>query len=138
MEEITKNISPKELVPVLLGYGAATREAAYRLFRKHAVISHVFSPPLPFPLRFSPFMKFHMVGKTSNEELMFRALCDFAEQLGNRDLILYLIPCTNGYLPMLKKYKSQLERYYIFADQHQCSLLFYNRKMLEGGDKVHE
>ncbi len=134
MEEITKNISPRELIPVLLGYGMTTREAAYRLFRKHSVASHVFCQPLPFPLRLSPFMRFHIVGKTENEELMFQALCDFACQLENRDVVLYLIPCTKGYTDMLKRHKKSLERFYVFADQRQCSLLFYNRKLTQGGD----
>lgn len=137
MEEITKNISPRELVPVLLGFSQKTYAAARRIFKKHGVVSHVFCPTVPLPLRFSLYVKFHFVGNTKNEHLMADALTDFARQIGNKDVILYLIPCAKGYSAMLKRERPQLESHYVFANKSELSWLFYNR-MLSKEEADHE
>ena len=131
MEDIAKNIAPQELVPVLLGFSKKTYEAARRLFKKHGVVSHVFCPPVPFPFRFSLYIKFHFVGNTQDESLMACALTDFAKQIGNKDVILYLIPCAKGYTAMIKRERAQLEHYYVFANKAELSWLFYNRMLIK-------
>jgi predicted ATP-grasp superfamily ATP-dependent carboligase len=115
MEEITKNASRGDLIPVLLGLAPKTIETAKSLYHSCDAVSHVFCGSVPFPLRFSLCMKFHRVGHTENEELMLRALLDFSNQIGNGDTILYLVPCTREYLKMIKQNRELLESIFVIA-----------------------
>ena len=115
MEEITKNASRGDLIPVLLGLSTKTLETAKSLYQRCDAISHVFCGLIPFPFRFSIYMKFHRVGHTRREALMLQALLDFSNQIGNQDTILYLIPCTREYAEMIKQNRGLLESRFIIA-----------------------
>ena len=115
MEEITKNAERGDLIPVLLGLSSKTLETAKDLYKKHHSISHVFCNRLPLPLHFSIYMKFHRVGHTFKERLMLQALLDFSDQIGNRDTILYLIPCSQEYSELIRKNQTLLESRFVIA-----------------------
>ena len=115
MEEITKNTSRGDLIPVLLGLSSNTLETAKSLYQRCDAVSHVFCGLVPFPFRFSIYMKFHRVGHTKKERLMVQALLDFSNQIGNQDTILYLIPCTREYIEMIKQNRDILESRFVIA-----------------------
>ena len=94
MDYIVKDVLSGELIPVLLGISLEVSETAHRMYRKYGVVSHVFCDKVPFAMRFSLCMKFHIIPRTSNQRLLLQALNDFAVQLGNAEVILYLIPGT--------------------------------------------
>ena len=101
MQEIIKQISRRECVPVLLGASLKTYELAQDLHRRHGWISHVFCDRVPLPFRFSVCMRFHRVCRTRGHRLLFQALQDFADQMGSADVIHLLIPCTEEYTRLL-------------------------------------
>ena len=113
MEELTKNASRGDLIPVLLGLSQKTLESAKLLRQRCDAVSHVFCTLVPFPLKFSFYMRFHRVGHTKGETLMLRALLDFSEQIGNQDTILYLIPCTREYAAMIQRNRKLLESRFV-------------------------
>jgi hypothetical protein len=113
MDFIVTDILSGELVPVLLGYSAETSETAQRMYRKYGVISHVFCDKRPLSMRLSLCIKAHTVKHTANEMLMMQALTDFSEQLGNKEVILYLIPCTEEYTRLLRTHAPLLESRYV-------------------------
>ena len=119
MEEITKNTSRGDLIPVLLGLSTRTLEHAKSLYQRCDAVSHVFCGLVPLPFRFSIYMKFHRVGHTHREELMLQALLDFSNQIGNQDTILYLIPCTREYAEMIKQNRELLESRFVIAAPKQ-------------------
>jgi len=119
MDFIVNDVLGGELVPILLGISPETSEAAHRTFKKYGVVSHVFCDKIPFSMHFSLCMKFHVIPHTEGEQLMLRALLDFADQLENADLILYLTPCTEAYANLIWLHKEQLERRFVLADKQE-------------------
>lgn len=135
MEYIINDILSGEIVPILLGISPEANETAHRMYRKHGVISHVFCDRVPFAMRLSLCMKYHTVPHTSDERLMLHALLDFADQLGNADLILYLIPCTESYANMIWHNRDLLERRFVIADKQEMQRVWFgeNEATLTGG-----
>lgn len=121
MEELTKNASRGDVIPVLLGISSKTLETAKMLHQRCDAVSHVFCSLVPFPLRLCLCMRFHRVGHTRGEKLMLRALLDFSEQIGNQDTILYLIPCTREYAEMIRKNHKILESRFVISMPMQTS-----------------
>ena len=117
MDFIVPEILSGELVPVLLGCSVHTAELSLKIFRRYGVVSHVFCNKIPLSLRFSAFLRFHKVGKTRGQALMTTALLDFAEQMGNADVILYLFPCSEEYVDFLWDQQEALESRYVLADR---------------------
>ena len=122
MDFIVNDVLGGELVPILLGIAPETAETAHRLFKKYGIVSHVFCDKVPLSMRLSLCMKFHCVPHTSGEQLMLRALLDFADQLGNADVILYLIPCTEAYANAAWLHREQLERRFVIASKREMLL----------------
>ena len=52
---------------------------------------------------------------------MMDALFDFADQLENADVILYLIPCTEAYANMVWHGREDLETRFVIADQAEMA-----------------
>ena len=125
MEYITPDILSGELIPVLLGFSPETMETAKRMHRNYGVMSHVFCDKVPLPFRFSVSMKFHIVPHTKDEHLMLRALIDFSNQLGNADVISYLIPCTEEYAGMIWNFRTELEARYVLADRKELERVWF-------------
>ena len=115
MDELTQNVCAEDLTPVFLGISPKVFEAAYSLYQRSSAVSYVFASRIPFPLRFLFYIKFHRVRSTEGERLMVQALIDFAEQIGNRDTILLLVPCTREYAAMIRKNRAVLESRYVIA-----------------------
>ena len=125
MDFIVKDVLSGELVPVLLGFSAETNETAHRMYRKYGVISHVFCDKKSIAMRFSLCMKTHVIKHTADEMLMMQALADFSEQLGNKDVILYLIPCTEDYARMVWNHRETLERRFVIADKREMERVWF-------------
>ena len=71
-------------------------------------------------------MKFHVIRHSAaNERLMLRALIDYAEQLGNAEVILYLIPCTERYANMIWQNRDRLERSFVIADKPEMERVWF-------------
>ncbi|MBR3894641.1 MAG: hypothetical protein IKJ35_05780 [Clostridia bacterium] len=135
MDFIVNDVLSGELVPILLGISPETSETAHRMFRKYGIVSHVFCDKIPFALHFSLCMKFHVVPHTEGEQLMLRALSDFADQLENADLILYLTPCTEAYANLTWLHREQLERRFVLADKQEMLRVWFgesNSRSKEG------
>ena len=112
------------LVPVLLGASRKAMNSAKRFYLQYGVISHLFCGRIPLYYYPVPFFKFHRVRATREETLLLQALLDFAKQLGNADLVLYLVPCTELYARFLSLHKAELEGAFVLAD----SLLLEKRE----------
>ena len=125
MDFIVTDILSGELVPILLGYSAETIETAQRMYRKYGVISHVFCDRRTLSMRLSLCMKPHTVRHTANEMLMMQALLDFSEQLGNKEVILYLIPCSEEYARMVWEQRDTLERRFVIADKQEMERVWF-------------
>ena len=125
MDFIVADILSGELVPILLGYSAETNETAQRMYRKYGVISHVFCDKRTLSMRLSLCMKTHTVRHTANEMLMLQALTDFSEQLGNKEVILYLSPCTEEYVRMVWENRDALERRFVLADKQEMERVWF-------------
>lgn len=121
MDYIVHEVLSSEIVPVLLGFSQEAQETARRMFRKYGVVSHVFCERVPLPLRLSLCMKFHQIHRTADERLMMDALFDFADQLENADVILYLIPCTEAYVNMIWRGREDLETRFVIADREEMA-----------------
>lgn len=136
MDYIVHEVLSEEIVPVLLGYSPEMNETARRMFRKYGVISHVFCEKVPLPLRLSLSMKFHQIHHTADERLMMDALFDFANQLENADVILYLIPCTEAYANMVWHGRDELERRFVIADRAEMTRVWLGEDncLPKGGD----
>ena len=128
MNYIVREILSGELVPVLLGYSPEAVDTAHRMFRKYGVVSHVFCEKVSLPQRLSLCMKFHQIRRTANERLMMDALQDFATQLGNADIILYLIPCTEPYANMVWEGRDELERRFVIADRAEMMRVWFGEE----------
>ena len=129
MDFIMTDVLSGELVPVILGMSAEANETAHRMYRKYGVISHVFCDKIPLPMRLSLCMKFHIIRHSAaNERLMLRALNDYAEQLGNAEVILYLIPCTERYANMIWQNRDRLERCFVIADKPEMERVWFGEE----------
>ena len=117
MDELTQNVSAVDLTPVFLGISPKVFEAAYSFYQRSSSVSYVFANRIPAPLRLVFYIKFHRVRSTVGERLMVQALIDFAEQIGNRDTILLLVPCTREYAAMIRKNRAVLESRYVLAEK---------------------
>ena len=125
MEYIMNDVLSGAIVPVLLGLTTEASNTAHRMYRRHGVMSHVFCDRIPFPMRLSLYMKFHRIPDTTGDELMLQALTDFADQLGNADLILYLIPCDEHYTKLVWDHAEELERRFVIADRAEMERVWF-------------
>ena len=125
MEYIMNDVLSGAIVPVLLGITPEASETAHRMYRRHGVISHVFCDRIPLASRLSLCMKFHRVSQTSGEQLLLQALADFADQFGNADLILYLIPCNEHYTNLVWNHAETLERRFVIADREEMNRVWF-------------
>ena len=73
-------------------------------------------------------MKFHRIPQTAGEQLLLQALADFADQLGNADLILYLIPCNERYTNLVWGHVEELERRFVIADRDEMDRVWFGAK----------
>ena len=135
MDFITADILSGELIPVLLGLSPEANETAHRMYRQYGVVSHVFCDKIPLGRRLTLCMKYHVIRHTTKEQLMIRALTDFAEQLGNADVILYLIPCTEGYANTVWENRELLERHFVIADKPEMQRVWFGGDMLPANGK---
>ena len=119
MDFIEDELLSGELVPVLLGTSAEAMQTARRFFKKYGTVSHVFCHRLPLTSRLSFSVKYHPIQHSAGDLLMLTALKDFAKQLGNADLILYLIPCTEDYRVFCAAHAQALEPYYVIVQPEQ-------------------
>lgn len=125
MDYIVKDALQGELIPVLLGVSAEVSDTAHRMYREYGVVSHVFCERIPLAMRLSLCMKFHVVNHTPEERLMIDALTDFANQLGNADVILYLIPCTEQYANVVWDRCAELEGKYVIASREEMYRVWF-------------
>lgn len=125
MNFIENEILSGEIVPVLLGASPEGNRTARRLFGRYHVLSHLFCESVPFSARLTCCMKFHVIRHTSGDSLMLTALLDFARQLGQADLILYLIPCTPDYANFVWRNRAALECNYVIADQPEMEKVWF-------------
>ena len=125
MDYIVKDALSGELIPVLLGVSAEVNDTARRMYREYGVVSHVFCDRIPLAMRLSLCMKFHVVKSTQNEQLMIDALTDFSNQLGNADVILYLIPCTEHYASVVWERCTELEGRYVIASREEMYRVWF-------------
>lgn len=132
MKDFTKNMITGDLVPVFLGITAKSIGIARLIFRAHGTASHVFCDHVPLMLRVSWFLKYHTVGHTQSEELMVQALLDFADQLDNKDAVLYLIPSTKDYLKAVAEHRALLESRYVLATKKDLEVLTPREPLKEG------
>ncbi len=125
MEYIMNDVLSGAIVPVLLGLTSEASETAHRMYRRHGVMSHVFCDRIPLTSRLSLCMKFHRIPETTGDGLLLQALTDFADQLGNADLILYLIPCTEHYTKLVWDHVQELERRFVIADHDEMERVWF-------------
>ena len=115
MDYIETGAQEGGLIPVLLGLSPQTHALAHRIFRERSTVSHVFCEKRPFTAPLSICAKFHAVPHTANDRLMVEALCSFAAQYQNADVILYLIPCTEHYINTLWYHAAELESHFVIG-----------------------
>lgn len=133
MDFIVTDVLSGELIPVLLGFSDEAVQTAHRMFRKYGVVSHVFCQKVPLSMRFSLCMKYHIVSSTHEEKLMVQALLDYASQLENADVILYLIPCTERYANMIWHHRSILESRFVIAEKEEMERVWFGAPEAETG-----
>ena len=129
MDFIMEDVLSGELVPVLLGLSPEAGQTAHRMYRKYNVISHVFCNKIPLPMRLTLCMKYHVIPSTRDERLMLQALADFSEQLGNADVILYLIPCTESYAKLVWEHHDDLESHFVIADKPEMHRVWFGEEL---------
>ncbi len=129
MDYIMEDVLSGELIPVLLGVSLEVSETAHRMYQRYGVVSHVFCNKVPLSLRLSLCMKFHIIRSTNNQRLMIQALNDFAEQLENKDVILYLIPCTEEYANIVWNSHDELESRFVIADQAEMYRVWFGEEL---------
>ena len=132
MKDFTKNMISGDLIPVFLGISANSIGIARLIFRAHGTISHFFCDRIPLMLRISFFMRFHSVGHTQNEKLMVQALVDYADQLDNKDAVLYLIPSSKEYFKTIVEHQRLLETRYVIATKKDLAVLTPREPLKEG------
>ena len=137
MDFIEDEVLCGELIPVLLGTSPEALETARRFFKKYGTVSHVFCNRVPLSVHLSLCIKYHSVRHSAGEELMLTALKDFANQLGHADVILYLIPCTEGYANLVWHNRELLERYFVIADKKEMERVWFGEEIQEmKGERV--
>ena len=109
------------LVPVLLGASQKALQNANCFHEQYGVLSHLFCDRIPLSYRLVPLFKFHQVRATRGNALLLQALFDFAGQLENADLVLYLVPCTESYEHFVSTHKAELEGSFVLADSSFCN-----------------
>ncbi len=124
------------LVPVLFGWSEEGFRTAKRMFRDYRVASHIFCRRIPLPRRLSLCMKFHPISPTADRRLMLEALLDFAKQLDQADVILYLIPCTEEYAGLVWDRQEELEPYYVIADRREMERVWFGASESEEGEEA--
>ena len=130
MDFIMTDVLSGELVPVLLGISAEANETARRMYRKYGVVSHVFCDKIPLSMRLSLSIKFHIIRHSAtNDRLMIEALTDYALQLGNKDIILYLIPCTEHYANLIWQNRDELERCFVIANKLEMQKVWFGEEI---------
>lgn len=134
MDYIMNDVLSGAIVPVLLGLTTEASETAHRMYRRHGVISHVFCDRIPLSSRLSLCMKFHRIPETAGDRLLLQALEDFADQLGNADLILYLIPCDEHYTKLVWDRSDELERRFVIADRDEMERVWFGAKAAPLGE----
>lgn len=134
MEYIMNDVLSGAIVPVLLGLTPEASETAHRMYRQHGVLSHVFCDRIPLASRLSLCMKFHRVPATTGDVLLLQALSDFADQLGNADLILYLIPCNEHYTNLVWDHAEELERRFVIADRAEMDRVWFGAEAAPLGE----
>lgn len=125
MHFIETEILAGELIPVLLGQSVETNETAKRIFRQYRLVSHVFCEKKPRVFGLTFCTKYHTVRHSAGERLLLTALLDFASQLGNAEVILYLIPCTVDDANFVWRYRGELEPHYVVADWTEMQKVWY-------------
>ena len=125
MDFLEDSVLDGEIVPVLLGISPEAMQTARRFFKKYRTVSHVFCDIIPLSSRLSLCIKYHPIRHSAGDLLMLTALKDFAKQLGNADLILYLIPCTVDYANFVWKNREILESYYVIAGHPEMERVWY-------------
>ena len=139
MDFIDEEILSGELVPILLGLSPEAWQVAHRLYHHYNVLSHVFCNSLPFPLRLSLCMKYHVIRHTSDEQLMLLALLDFATQMKNADVIPCLIPCSRRFENFIWQYRDQLERRFVIVDRKHAKRAWFGKQIpLQQGGRTSE
>lgn len=128
MDYIVPDVLSGEIVPVLLGVSLEVSETAHRMYKQYGVVSHVFCEKVPLSMRLSLCMKFHVISRTSDERLLVQALHDFADQLGNKDVILYLIPCTEEYANLVWHRHEELESRFVIADKTEMYRVWFGEE----------
>lgn len=131
MDYIHPEILAGEIIPVLLGISPEVNETAHRMYRQYGVVSHVFCDKIPLAMRLSLCMKFHTIRRTAGEELLVQALKDFSDQLGNRDVILYLIPGTEEYANLVWNRREALESRFVVADKAEMYRVWFGEDISE-------
>ncbi len=125
MDFIMTDVLSGELVPILLGHSREAAETARRFFKQYGTVSHLFCERIPLTMRLCTCIKFHVVPHASGDVLLLNALKDYAAQLGNADLILYLIPCTVDDANFIWRNRAELERYFVVADRPEMDKVWY-------------
>ena len=125
MDFIKNDVLSGELVPILLGHSKEATETARRFFRSFGTVSHLFCERITLSMRLTTCIKFHVVSHGSGDSLLLNALRDYANQLGNADLILYLIPCTVDDASFIWRNRAELERYFVIADRPEMDRVWY-------------
>lgn len=125
MDFITNDVLSSELVPILLGHSKEAVETARRFFRRFGTVSHLFCERITLSMRLTTCIKFHVVSHGSGDALLLSALMDYANQLGNADLILYLIPCTVDDANFIWRNRAELERYFVIANRPEMDKVWY-------------
>ncbi len=128
MQFIEDEILAGELIPVLLGTSNEANATARRIFRRFRLVSHLFcekKPPL-FGMNFCT--KYHIVRHSASDEIMLGALLDFSGQLRDADVVYYLIPCTDEYAKFVWRHRTELESYYVVADEKEMQKVWYGEE----------
>ena len=136
MDFIMQDALSGELVPVLLGLSQEVNETARRMYRRFGVVSHVFCERIPLAMRLSLCMKFHIIRHTSDERLMLQALHDFAASLGRAEVILYLIPCTEGYANFVWTHCEELEGKFVIASKEEMERVWLGEDFSAPAEEV--
>ncbi len=128
MDFIALDVLSGELVPVLLGASNEATATAKRIFRRYKTVSHLFCEKQNRLKRLSLCVKYHEVDHSAGDALMVQALRDFSRELGHKDLILYLIPCTPEYTNFIWKHREELECDFVIADEREMDRVWFGEK----------
>ena len=128
MDFIALDVLSGELVPVLLGLSDEAITTAKRIFRRYKTVSHLFCSKQKLPRLLSLSYKRHEIDHSAGDTLMMQALRDFAGELGHKDLILYLIPCTPEYTSFVWNHREELECDFVIADEREMDRVWFGEQ----------